>query len=177
MLISIFIVRCHDDPAVESKMRRNYAIVFVSDTDTSVAFYRDVFGLPLKFETPEWTEFSTAGATLALHKAKGALQIEAGQESSAPGQCRPGIIVEDLDAFHSQMVERGATCVQAPKDVFGARIAQYLDPDGLAVSVSESKGGTNKSLNLPPGSICHGCCSMSDIFSRNNRARYLAQIS
>ncbi len=123
-------------------MRLNYAIVFVSDMESSVAFYRDVFDLPLKFETPEWTEFSTAGATLALHKAKGARQTEAGQESSAPGQCRPGILVEDLDVFHSQVVERGATCVQAPQDVFGARIAQYLDPDGLAVSVSENKSGT-----------------------------------
>ena len=123
-------------------MRLNYAIVFVSDMESSVAFYRDVFGLPLKFETPEWTEFSTGGATLALHRAQGARHIEAGQESSAPGQCRPGILVEDLDVFHSQVVERGASCVQAPKDVFGARIAQYLDPDGLAVSVSENKSGT-----------------------------------
>ena len=123
-------------------MRLNYAIVFVSDMDSSVAFYRDVFGLPVKFETPEWTEFSTAGATLALHKATGSRQIEAGQESTAPGQCRPGILVDDLDVFHSQVVERGATCVHAPKEVFGARIAQYLDPDGLVVSVSESKGGT-----------------------------------
>ena len=123
-------------------MRLNYAIVFVSDMDSSVAFYRDVLGLPLKFETPEWTEFSTAGATLALHKAKGARPIEAGQESPVPGQCRPGILVDDLDVFHSQVIERGATCVQAPKEVFGVRIAQYLDPDGLALSVSENKGGT-----------------------------------
>jgi catechol 2,3-dioxygenase-like lactoylglutathione lyase family enzyme len=33
----------------------------------AVAFYRDVMGLPLKFETPGWTEFATEGATLALH--------------------------------------------------------------------------------------------------------------
>ena len=33
----------------------------------SVSFYRDVIGLPLKFESPGWTEFATDGATLALH--------------------------------------------------------------------------------------------------------------
>jgi hypothetical protein len=38
------------------------------------------------------------------------------------------------------MVEKNVTCVQEPKDVFGARIAQYLDPDGLAISVSEERG-------------------------------------
>jgi catechol 2,3-dioxygenase-like lactoylglutathione lyase family enzyme len=49
-------------------MRINYVIVFVSDMDRSIAFYRDVMGLPLKFDSLGWTEFSTEGATLALHK-------------------------------------------------------------------------------------------------------------
>ena len=40
-------------------MRVNYAIVFVGDMDRSVAFYRDVIGLQLKFESPAWTEFGT----------------------------------------------------------------------------------------------------------------------
>ena len=33
----------------EATMRINYAIVFVSDMKRSVAFYRDVFGVPLRF--------------------------------------------------------------------------------------------------------------------------------
>ena len=49
-------------------MRVSYAIVFVSDMKRSVAFYRDVIGLPLKFDSPEWSEFATEGATLALHR-------------------------------------------------------------------------------------------------------------
>jgi len=44
-------------------MRVNYVIIFVSDMKRSVSFYRDVVGLSLKFETPEWTEFATEGAT------------------------------------------------------------------------------------------------------------------
>jgi catechol 2,3-dioxygenase-like lactoylglutathione lyase family enzyme len=43
-------------------MRLSYAIVFVSDMSRSVAFYRDVIGLPLRFESPHWTEFATEGA-------------------------------------------------------------------------------------------------------------------
>ena len=35
-------------------MKLNYAIVFVSDMKRSVSFYRDVVGLPLKFESPGW---------------------------------------------------------------------------------------------------------------------------
>jgi len=106
--------------------------------ERSLTFYRDTVGLPLIFETPEWTEFSTGGATLALHNVAETPPVDTRSESPAPGHCRPGLAVEDLDAFHLRMVEHGVTCVQAPKDIFGARIAQYLDPDGLVISVSEN---------------------------------------
>ena len=29
--------------------------------------------------------------------------------------------------------------MQPPTDVFGSRVAQYLDPDGLAISVGEER--------------------------------------
>jgi catechol 2,3-dioxygenase-like lactoylglutathione lyase family enzyme len=45
----------------------SYVMVTVSDMARSVAFYRDVLGLPLRFESPQWTEFETPGTTLALH--------------------------------------------------------------------------------------------------------------
>jgi hypothetical protein len=37
------------------------------------------------------------------------------------------------------MVEQDVRCLQEPKEVFGARIAQYVDPDGLGISVSEER--------------------------------------
>jgi hypothetical protein len=40
------------------------------------------------------------------------------------------------------MIEKNVPCVQEPKDTFGVRIAQYVDPDGLAISVSEQKRGS-----------------------------------
>ena len=118
-------------------MRVSYAIVFVSDMKRSVAFYRDVIGLPLKFDSPEWSEFATGGATLALHRSDEAAR---GEESELPaGRCRPGLSVPDLDAFHTRMLEHQVVCTQQPKDLFGAKSAQYLDPDGLAISVNEDR--------------------------------------
>ena len=96
-------------------MRVSYAIVFVSDMSRSVAFYRDVIGLPLRFESPHWTEFATDGATLALHGSEG------------PGP------------FLKRMVDMKVSCIQEPTNVFGARLAQYLDPDGLGISVGARK--------------------------------------
>lgn len=46
-----------------------HALVFVSDMERSVGFYRDVLGWPLKCQSPERTEFATEGTILALHYA------------------------------------------------------------------------------------------------------------
>lgn len=122
-------------------MRVNYAIVFVSDMQRSVAFYRDVVGLPLRFESPGWTEFATEGATLALHGGEGAEAPRDATQQEPAGRCRPGFSVPDLNAFHRRMVEEGVPCLQLPKDIFGDRVAQYADPDGLVIAVSEERHG------------------------------------
>ncbi|MBI2840887.1 MAG: VOC family protein [Acidobacteria bacterium] len=120
-------------------MRVNYVIVFVSDMKSAVSFYRDVIGLPLRFDSPEWSEFATEGATLALHASEGAKSENDSSRQASAGQCRPGLSVANLDEFHQRMVERNVRCIQAPKELFGDRIAQYVDPDGLAISVTEAR--------------------------------------
>jgi lactoylglutathione lyase len=121
-------------------MRLNYAIVFVSDMQRSVAFYRDVLGIPLRFASPGWTEFATEGATLALHHSATVPPKENTPHHTPAGTCRPGLRVPNLDEFHGRMMQHGIPCLQEPKETFGARIAQYADPDGLAISVSEERG-------------------------------------
>lgn len=120
-------------------MRVNYAIVFVSDMKRSVAFYRDVLGLPLRFESPGWTEFATEGATLVLHPSEGSSSEKDDPLRVPPGRCRPGFSVPNLDEFHQKMVESNVTCIQLPMEVFGARVAQYVDPDGLSISLGEER--------------------------------------
>jgi lactoylglutathione lyase len=123
-------------------MRVNYAIVFVSDMKRAVSFYRDVLGLPLRFESPGWTEFATDGATIALHSSEGPNSEKDDPQQVPAGRCRPGLSVPNLDEFHKKMVERNVPCIQEPTASFGARIAQYLDPDGLGISVGEETRGS-----------------------------------
>ena len=53
----------------KNMVQLSYVIEFVGDMERAVKFYRDVVGLPLKFQSPEWSEFSTGDTTLALHPA------------------------------------------------------------------------------------------------------------
>jgi lactoylglutathione lyase len=120
-------------------MQVSYAIIFVSDMKQSVSFYRDHLGLRLKFESPEWTEFEAGGAGVALHISK---KRDSGKDTEpVAGRCRPGFSVPDLDLLHRRLKKAGVTCIREPEETFGVRMAQYLDPDGLAVSISEAKSG------------------------------------
>lgn len=122
-------------------MQVNYLIIFVSDMKRSVSFYRDLLQLQLKFESPQWSEFVTGGAAIALHISEENNPAISKTSKNTAGQCRPGLGVDNLNDFHKRMVEKNVPCVQEPKEVFGAPIAQYLDPDGLVLSVSEYRKG------------------------------------
>ena len=118
----------------------DYIKVNVSDMSRSVAFYRDILGLPLKFESPGWSEFQTGATTLALHRKR----ARVGGEGGAPaeplaGTCSIGFSVEDLAATHRQLTARGARFVMPPteKQNEGIRLAVCLDPDGLGISFAE----------------------------------------
>jgi predicted enzyme related to lactoylglutathione lyase len=44
----------------------NMVMIGVKDMQRAVDFYRSTLGLPLKFQTPTYSEFKTGGAVLAL---------------------------------------------------------------------------------------------------------------
>ncbi len=113
----------------------SHAIILVSDMARSIAFYRDVLGLRIRFESPEWTEFETQGSALALHLANGpAVSLQ----SMAPaGQCQLGFSIENIEAFHQEMIAKGVTCLQSPENENCGSLAEYADPDGLPFSVVE----------------------------------------
>ena len=116
----------------------NYAIVFLTDMNRSVAFYRDVLDLPLKFDSSEWTEFATEGTTLALHTTQVANSDSAVPSQTPAGRCYLGFRVDNLAEFHQRMLGQGVPCIQAPKEEFGIQLAKYADPDGLTLSFSEA---------------------------------------
>ncbi|PWT91059.1 MAG: hypothetical protein C5B54_06090 [Acidobacteria bacterium] len=117
----------------------DYIMVNVSDMGRSVAFYRNVLGLSLKFESPGWSEFVTGATTLALHHVGTGANESRGMEKPAAGTCSIGFSVQDLDAIHKELSKRGAKFVMPPtvQAEEGIKIAVCLDPDGLGISFAE----------------------------------------
>jgi catechol 2,3-dioxygenase-like lactoylglutathione lyase family enzyme len=118
----------------------NYTMINVSDMGRSVAFYRDTLGLTLKFECPEWSEFTTGATTLALHKvAPGPTPGDAAAMAPTAGTCWIGFTVHDLDQTCRELRGRGARFVLPPAERAeeGIRIAVCADPDGLPISFAQ----------------------------------------
>ena len=119
----------------------DYTMVIVSDMARSVEFYRDKLGIPLKFQSPDWTEFVTGATTLALHGG-GVRQEQSGPngKDKAAGTCSIGFNVDNLDEVYMQLKAKGVLFIMHPtaREGEGIRLAVAVDPDGLAVSFGEA---------------------------------------
>ena len=104
-----------------------YVIKFVADMNKAVEFYRDILGLPLKFESPGWSEFMTGETTLALHPAS---------DKNQAGKVELGFTVADVEAFYRDMSAKGVLFSMPPKKQdFGGVLAQFIDSEGTPCSV------------------------------------------
>ena len=105
-----------------------HVIEFVADMDRAVRFYRDTVGLPLKSQSPQWSEFSTGDTTLALHPAS---------DRNPAGKLELGFSVHDMEQFHMELSRKGVQFAMPPKKQdFGGTLAQFVDSEGAHVSVS-----------------------------------------
>ncbi len=122
----------------------DYTMVIVSDMKRSVEFYRDKLGIPLKFESPEWTEFQTGATTLALHGGGVPREGRGGGQDKEAGTCSIGFNVEDVDKTYEELKGKGIIFVMPPmqREGEGIKLAVCLDPDGLPVSIAQTAGSS-----------------------------------
>ncbi len=108
-------------------MRLSYVMKFVADMDKAVAFYRDVLGLALRFQSPGWSEFDTGATTLALHLAS---------DTHPAGGVELGFGVDDVQAFYHEKSAAGVVFTEPPRTEHGTKLASFVDSEGAQVSVS-----------------------------------------
>ena len=118
----------------------DYTMIIVSDMKRSIEFYRDKLGIPLKFESPEWTEFATGTTTLALHGGGVAREYhDTGDQSKTAGSCSIGFNVDDVDKTYEELKGKGLRFVMPPtqREGEGVKLAVAIDPDGLPISFAQ----------------------------------------
>lgn len=119
----------------------DYTMVVVSDMQRSVEFYRDKLGIPLKFQSPDWTEFLTGATTLALHGG-GVVGTTppAGDPTKHAGSCSIGFNVDDVDKTYEELKAKGIHFVMPPtqREGEGIKLAVGLDPDGLPIAFAQT---------------------------------------
>ena len=117
----------------------DYTMVIVSDMGRSVEFYRDRLGIPLKFQSPDWTEFQTGTTTLALHSGGIPRERTGGAGDKDAGTCSIGFSVADVEETYEELKAKGIRFVMPPtqREGEGIKLAVCLDPDGLPVSFAQ----------------------------------------
>ena len=104
----------------------SYIICFVDNRDEAIRFFRDTLGFALRYQAPDWAEFTTGETTLALHPAS---------PKNPAGTYQLGFRVPDLAKFHQQMVAKGIQFTRPPELEFGEKIASFVDARGTEYSV------------------------------------------
>ena len=110
-------------------------MIMVSDMERSVRFYRDVLGLKLKFQSPEWTEFDVDSTTLALHGG-GKPQPAPAREQFA-GTASIGFNVANLDSTCEDLKHKGSH-----------RLPFYIDTASCALQIRR-RATTRRFRSLP----------------------------
>jgi lactoylglutathione lyase len=123
--------------------RLGYAILFVSDLDRAIGFYRDLIGLPLRFRADAYAEFATEGAKFALFPRSELPALIGRQVPADPAPWPQGelaFFVEDVDAEHTRLLAAGVPVLASPTDrPWGERTLHVADPDGNVVELTRAK--------------------------------------
>jgi lactoylglutathione lyase len=116
----------------------DYVILYVRDLGASIAFYRDVIGLPFKFADVGYAEFATRGTRFGLFERS----LARSQLGIAVTEGGPGgevlFFVDDVDAEAERLGGLGVEFLAGPVDrSWGHRTVHIRDPDGFVVELAQ----------------------------------------
>jgi len=103
----------------------------VSDLKKAIDFYKCGLGLTKKYEFKDYAGFDCGGVEIS---------VKTWGERGAPRAGEPcvDVLVDDVDEAHQRLTTRGVGFSKEPHDaVWGARIANFTDPDGNALQLTE----------------------------------------
>jgi predicted enzyme related to lactoylglutathione lyase len=112
------------------KVTKTYFMLMAADVTRGASFYKKAFGLkPGAYETPDWTELSQNGTTVALHRGGGATERDTGL----------GFYVDDIEAACKAVAMSGGKIVKLPeaRTNEGISLATAVDTEGNRFSIAQ----------------------------------------
>jgi lactoylglutathione lyase len=101
--------------------------LYVRDMERSLAFYRDLLGLPLEGDE-HWVEAQLGGTRFALHLA------HEGVPALSSGTVNIDFEVDDVDAAAERLRAQGVEVRETMRDEWGAAV-EVVDPDGYTIAL------------------------------------------
>ena len=129
--------------------RVDYVILYVSDLGVSIAFYRDVVGLPFKFTQSAYAEFATDGTKFALFERSAVPELIGRPITDGGPSGEVAFVVDDVDAEARRLASAGVRILSPPIDrPWGHRTLYVLDPDDHVVEFAQE---ISRERPTPPG--------------------------
>ena len=102
-------------------------MLWVTDMDRAVIFYRDAVGLNVHTQSPNWSELTLGDSTVALHQGTNDTFRMTGLSFE----------VDDIDEACREIETAGGAIVHPPRDggIPGLRLAEVTDPDGNRIQL------------------------------------------
>ena len=109
-------------------------MLVVSDMQRSVAFYRELLGVEVRFESPYWSKLDVGTVKLALHP-------EGDEVRVTPGWgCTIGFDVTDVVEVVERLRTAGTPVLTEPHTAqFGGQLAAIADPDGYPIQLHQPR--------------------------------------
>lgn len=122
------------------KLSMRYIILYVSDQEKSIEFYRDQLGLPVRAEHGTYIEFDTGSTILAINTKEFVREL---LEFPVPDQTSHsfeiGFVVEDVETTIKTLESQGVPVLMKPtKKPWGQTVAYVSDPDGHYIEICSS---------------------------------------
>jgi lactoylglutathione lyase len=126
-----------------SKIQFKYAILYVSNVNTTIEFYENAFGFERLFITPEndYGELNTGNTTLSF------ASIELGNSNFKNGFTQSSLsdkpfgvefafVTEDVESIFAQAISQGATVLEEiVLKPWGQKVGYLRDPNGYILEI------------------------------------------
>jgi len=117
-------------------------ILEVKDLDTSIKFYHDILGMPIKNERRNWVDLGQqSGGTLSLHPAS---ITTSHTSTSKENGILIGLTVGDLNSAIDELADAKIEIFREIQERQAGKNAVILDPDGYMISLFEPDFSENK---------------------------------